>query len=377
MIGFVGLGTMGGPCALHLARAGPLLVWDTRADSPGVRAAVESGAIAASSLSELGRCSMLVLCLPDGSAVEAVTSALSGSLHRDAIVVDCSTTSPGTARSVADNLGCRFVDAPVTGERARAESGTLTSMVGADHERDFESAAPILACFASTVLHVGRLGHGQLAKALNNCLYNCSVAAMAEVLPLATRAGLDLDAFCKVVGVRGRKSNPVPAAAQSRVYPRGTGSLTTRRRTRAAGGHRPELRLRQVRAAGAHTPVRGAATRLPDGRGVQGHGGSRRGGLARRRRARHGWRSAAHVYVPSHPPPTSCASSSPLLLAPSSPPPHLHLAPRPTPSFSDEDALRAGLAGQHKGAMVKVWEARLGVTVGDGPSAVGRPRAKL
>lgn len=117
------------------------------------------------------------------------------------LVVDCSTTGPEVSQDVARELRSRsvdFLDAPVTGGPVRAASGTLTSMVGGD-EASFKRATPILQSFSSKVLYMGTTGNGQLAKALNNCLYNVSVAAMAEMLPLASRAGLSLESFVEVV----------------------------------------------------------------------------------------------------------------------------------------------------------------------------------
>lgn len=91
-----------------------------------------------------------------------------------------------------------FLDAPVTGAPARAARAALTVMAGGDEAR-LEEARPLLATFAERVLHMGAVGNGQIAKAMNNCLYNVSCAAMAEMLPLAQRAGLPLEAFVEVV----------------------------------------------------------------------------------------------------------------------------------------------------------------------------------
>ena len=195
--------------ALHLQKlasrltGAPLLVYDVRADSRGVADAQRAGAQLAG-LREIGAsCSRIALCLPDGEAVEAALFGEGGIASSitaaDALVLDCSTTSPETSRAAATRLGCGFVDAPVTGERTRAEAGTLTAMVGASEREVFRDAEVILRAFSSAVEHVGRVGDGQLCKALNNALYNVSVAAMAEALPLARAAGVDVRAFCRVV----------------------------------------------------------------------------------------------------------------------------------------------------------------------------------
>lgn len=81
----------------------------------------------------------------------------------------------------------------------------MVCLVGGDAE-NLAAARPALETFAPQIVHVGSVGHGQLAKALNNALYNVSIAAMAEVLPLAQRAGLDVDALVKAVEVGSGRS---------------------------------------------------------------------------------------------------------------------------------------------------------------------------
>eukprot|EP00927_Polykrikos_kofoidii_P040583 TRINITY_DN34655_c0_g1_i1.p1 TRINITY_DN34655_c0_g1~~TRINITY_DN34655_c0_g1_i1.p1 ORF type:complete len:338 (+),score=56.66 TRINITY_DN34655_c0_g1_i1:127-1140(+) len=206
--GFVGLGAMGRPMAMNLLRRGdrPVMVFDTR------RSVAEDfrsiGADVASSISELGySCDEIVLCLPDGEAVESVlfgTNDVDGSppfrdsLKESALIIDCSTTGPATSRRVASQLHCKYVDAPVSGERKRAEDASLTIMVGG-REPDFQQALPVLRTMATNITYMGPHGHGQLAKALNNCLYNISCAAMAEIMALAAKVGMDAEALAAVV----------------------------------------------------------------------------------------------------------------------------------------------------------------------------------
>ena len=202
-IGFIGLGTMGGPMALHVHRCcGPIVVWDRNPTARALPALVCAGATVARSLADLGsQCNVILLCLPDGDAVDDLlfgADGLASMVRPGMLVVDCSTTSPGTSRAASARLTCGFADAPITGEQRRAESGELTCMVGGS-DASFKRALPILSAFASKVVHMGTHGNGQLAKALNNCLYNISVAAMAEVLPLAQRSGLSVEAFSRVV----------------------------------------------------------------------------------------------------------------------------------------------------------------------------------
>ena len=303
--GFVGLGTMGGPMALNVqARLGspPLVVWDTRRDALGP--AVAAGCRAAASMADLAAsCDVIVLCLPDSARVESVLfdapDALERHLPPDALVIDCSTTHPDTARKAAARLRCGFVDAPVTGERAKAEQGTLTAMAGGS-TACVHAARPVLECFAREVVHVGGHGHGQTAKALNNCLYNVSVAAMAEVLPLAQRLGLDVEALCRVVCA-------------------GTGQ---------SFGFNKFAPLVRARAFDA---------------------------------PRHGY-------------PMGAAFKDMLVLRDAAESVGVGLDVVDAARRTYEAALAAGLGAEHKGAMVKVWEERLGVTVlrgGDATTSAG------
>jgi 3-hydroxyisobutyrate dehydrogenase-like beta-hydroxyacid dehydrogenase len=112
-----------------------------------------------------------------------------------------STIAPTATRAVGDRLaerGIRFLDAPVTGSRPKAEDATLTIMVGGDRDA-FERASPAFEAMGGLVVHVGPLGHGEMAKLINNTLAAINAAALAEGLRLAGRAELDTDKLRQVV----------------------------------------------------------------------------------------------------------------------------------------------------------------------------------
>jgi len=211
-VGFIGLGNMGGKMAMNMAARFALgrparhrlVAFDPR-PSAAQELVVRhpTSASAAASVRDVARvCGTVVLCLPNGAVVRDVVAEVMSDLPSGALVLDCSTTGADVAREVAAELstrGVRFLDTPVTGAPERAATGTLTVMVGGGSEHLAE-ARPILDTFANRVLHVGNeTGSGQIAKALNNCLYNVSVAAMAEILPLAVRAGLRPETFVEAV----------------------------------------------------------------------------------------------------------------------------------------------------------------------------------
>jgi 3-hydroxyisobutyrate dehydrogenase-like beta-hydroxyacid dehydrogenase len=116
-------------------------------------------------------------------------------------VVDCGTSGFLWTREFASALlekGIRFVDAPVTGMEKRAREGTLTIMLGGDEEL-FAEIRPLLETMGKNILHMGDVGNGQLSKMINNILYNCNIAAFAEVLPMSMKLGLDPEKIARVI----------------------------------------------------------------------------------------------------------------------------------------------------------------------------------
>jgi 3-hydroxyisobutyrate dehydrogenase-like beta-hydroxyacid dehydrogenase len=114
-------------------------------------------------------------------------------LHQGQLVVDLSTSHYGVTTELARTLatkGVQFLDAPVSGMEARAVDGTLTVMCGGARE-DFERAKPWLAHIGNNILFMGPAGSGQLTKLINQLLLDINAAALAEILPLAVKLGLD------------------------------------------------------------------------------------------------------------------------------------------------------------------------------------------
>ena len=204
-IGFIGLGAMGKGMALNLLKSGfPLRVFDI--NEIAVKRLVEAGAAAALNLKEVSAlCDWILLSLPDTDVVRETIwgdGGLYEGLAERHYVVDCGTTHPMATLEIHKRLetsGIKFLDAPVSGMEQRALEGTLTTMVGGDHEI-FERVKPALESFSKTVLFMGRAGCGQLAKVINNVFFNISCAAVAELLPLAVKMGLDPEKIVEVAG---------------------------------------------------------------------------------------------------------------------------------------------------------------------------------
>jgi 3-hydroxyisobutyrate dehydrogenase-like beta-hydroxyacid dehydrogenase len=197
-VGFVGLGTMGAAMAANIARAGgALTVWNR---SPGKAAAlIELGASEATDPAALAAVSdVVVICVSDTPDVEAVLFGPGGvaeGIRSGSLVVDCSTISPSAAVAFGGRLaevGVALVDAPVSGGSEGARLGTLTIFAGGD-DAAVTRARPVLEAVGRTITHMGPLGSGQAAKAVNQVMICGYYAGVAEGLALGERAGLDLE----------------------------------------------------------------------------------------------------------------------------------------------------------------------------------------
>jgi 3-hydroxyisobutyrate dehydrogenase-like beta-hydroxyacid dehydrogenase len=203
-VGFVGLGEMGKWMALNLIKKGfQLTVFDI--NPAPVSELKQNGAVAANSANEVARNSDLVLLsLPDTEIVQAVIygeNGLTAGLVKGTTLVDLSTIDYQTSVKIAKDLkgkGITFVDAPVSGQEARAKKGTLTVMIGAT-ETKMESYKAVFGAIANNIFYTGKNGSGQLSKMVNQLFYNVSVAAMAELLPMAVKMGLDAENIVKIV----------------------------------------------------------------------------------------------------------------------------------------------------------------------------------
>ena len=138
------------------------------------------------------------MCVSDTPDVEAVLFGADGvaaGAARGTLVIDTSTIDPAASRGFAARLaeqGVGFVDAPVTGGSEGARNATLAILVGGD-EADVERAGPMLAAIGRTITHLGPVGAGQAAKAVNQVILAGIYLGVAEGLVLALKAGLDVE----------------------------------------------------------------------------------------------------------------------------------------------------------------------------------------
>lgn len=192
-VGFIGLGVMGRPMALHLQRAGhELFVWARRpASVEGLPASL------CASPAELGRrCEVVFTVVTSSADVESVCLGKDGLIEGMApgtVVVDCSTISPDAARRIAARLGekeIEMLDAPVSGGAQGAIDATLAIMAGGKAEV-LARVMPLLECLGKRIVHVGPNGAGQVAKACNQMIMVAAIQASAEAMRLAAAAGAD------------------------------------------------------------------------------------------------------------------------------------------------------------------------------------------
>lgn len=195
-IGFIGLGIMGKPMARNLLKAGyPLIVYN-RSQQAVLELAAEGAHAAVSPRDTAERSDIIVTMLPNSPEVHDVVAGPNGILEgcrKGQIVVDMSSIAPLVSRELHARLaekGVEMLDAPVSGGQEKAEKGTLAIMVGGEAAA-LEKVRPILEKMGASVTLVGDSGAGQIAKLVNQTIVAVNIAAVAEGMALAEKAGVD------------------------------------------------------------------------------------------------------------------------------------------------------------------------------------------
>jgi 3-hydroxyisobutyrate dehydrogenase-like beta-hydroxyacid dehydrogenase len=190
-VGWIGLGTMGGPMAGHvLARGGELVVWN-RTPSRAAAIAAQGARVATSPAALAAQVDVLMLCVTGSEDVQGLAAEISPALSPHAIVVDHTTIDPTVSREIAVGFGDRWIDAPVTGGSMGAVNGNLTALCGGS-ESTLAVVRSVLEAYCRRIEYVGPSGHGQLMKAVNQVAVAGSLMGLCESMALAERAGLDL-----------------------------------------------------------------------------------------------------------------------------------------------------------------------------------------
>jgi 3-hydroxyisobutyrate dehydrogenase len=204
-IAFIGLGVMGYPMAGYLARAGhEVTVFNRTTERAQHWVAEHGGKAAPTPAAAAGDSEFVFCCVGNDDDLRTVTlgqDGAFGTMQPGSVFVDHTTTSAEVARELraeAKRRDFSFIDAPVSGGQAGAESGQLTVMIGGDEE-DVVRAAPLIDCYARMQARLGEAGSGQLAKMVNQICIAGLVQGLAEALNFAERAGLDAQAVVDVI----------------------------------------------------------------------------------------------------------------------------------------------------------------------------------
>jgi 2-hydroxy-3-oxopropionate reductase len=197
-IGFIGLGIMGKPMAKNLLKAGfELIVLDQNKTVESELVAL--GAEPAETASELaGKTKTIITMLPNSPHVKEVALGKSGIIEGAApgtVLIDMSSIAPLASREIAEALalkGIEMLDAPVSGGEPKAINGTIAVMVGGKKEV-FDAQYDLMMAMAGSVVYVGEIGAGNIAKLCNQIVVALNIAAVSEALVLAKKAGVSPD----------------------------------------------------------------------------------------------------------------------------------------------------------------------------------------
>jgi 2-hydroxy-3-oxopropionate reductase len=194
-VGFIGLGIMGSPMALHLIKGGHRLFLHSRSGVPATL--TEAGGTPCSSGRDVAeRAEVIVVMVPDTPDVEKVLFGQDGvasGLTRGKTVVDMSSISPIATKTFAARiaeLGCDYVDAPVSGGQVGAQNASLTIMAGGSYAA-FDRVSPLFALMGKNITLIGEVGAGQTCKVANQIIVALTIEAVGEALVFASKAGAD------------------------------------------------------------------------------------------------------------------------------------------------------------------------------------------
>lgn len=207
-VGFIGLGSQGGPMARRIVAAGfATVLWARRAEALELFADT-AAQVAASPADLAARCDMVAVCVIDDAGVKAIAAELLPAMRPGSVLAIHSTVHPGTCVALVADAAARgimILDAPVSGGGPGAAAGTLTTMVGGSAEA-LALARPVFETFSGRVVHLGGVGAGLLAKLVNNALMAANMALGDAALRAGDALGIDRTALAELVGASSGRS---------------------------------------------------------------------------------------------------------------------------------------------------------------------------
>ena len=194
-IGFIGLGIMGKPMAINLIKGGHTLFLTSR--SGVAKELTDAGGNACANAKEVAQKSDIIITMvPDTPDVEKVMFGANGvaeGLSKGKIVIDMSSISPIETKTFAkkiNDIGCEYVDAPVSGGEVGAKNAALTIMCGGS-QAAFDKVKPVFDLMGKNITLVGGNGDGQTCKVCNQIIVALNIEAVGEALVFASKAGAD------------------------------------------------------------------------------------------------------------------------------------------------------------------------------------------
>jgi 2-hydroxy-3-oxopropionate reductase len=203
-IAFIGLGVMGSPMAVNLARAGHHVIGHNRSPEKAADLIAAGGVTATSVGDAVRHADIVAMMLPDSPDVEAVLTGAGGVFDTappDTLIIDFSSIRPDVTIALsaqAHRHGLRMIDAPVSGGQTGAINADLSIMVGGDAD-DFAAAQPMLKAVGASVIRVGPSGAGQTVKSANQLIVAGNLALLAEAIVFLTAHHVDTRAAIEVL----------------------------------------------------------------------------------------------------------------------------------------------------------------------------------
>lgn len=203
-VGFIGLGVMGQPMALNLARAGvSLVVWNRSAERSEVLRA--AGATVVRSPAEVfRRVPIVILMLRDSAAIDSVLNRGTPAFATNAarrVIVHMGTTAPDYSRALESDIlsaSGEYVEAPVSGSRVPAEQGSLLAMI-AGAKKTIARVRTLLHPMCSEVLECGAVPNATLTKLATNVVLMSTITGLAEAMHIADRQGLGREQLMRAI----------------------------------------------------------------------------------------------------------------------------------------------------------------------------------
>jgi 2-hydroxy-3-oxopropionate reductase len=204
-IAFIGLGIMGNPMAVHLAKAGHTVTGLDRSPER-TQTLVDAGGRSATSIADAVKgADVVCVMVPDSPDVQDVLEGEDGVFQQaetGTLIIDFSSIRPDVTIELAAQArdqGFRVLDAPVSGGEAGAKHAALSIMVGGE-AGDFQTAKPLFDAVGKTVVHVGASGSGQTVKAANQLIVAANIQALSEAVVFLEAYGVDTKAALEVLG---------------------------------------------------------------------------------------------------------------------------------------------------------------------------------